>query len=237
MAKKRGEDSDEEQQEPENNKTEEVQAESSDDDEDMEEGEGGFVKEKADETPKKTKKSKEAAAETETAEKSGEHASNVDKKRKAAKPHRALVLMPKKRHKTDEKLGKEPQKGRLTRAKTAKTPAKRPHRFRSGTRALMEIKFYQKSTGLLAQRAPFQRMIREIGDSVKSELRWQEDALIAVQELGEGFLTMLFEKLQILACADNNRQEVQLDDLKTLRLLEKVENPGSATLQKTAAKA
>jgi hypothetical protein len=36
-------------------------------------------------------------------------------------------------------------------------PTKKPHRYRPGTRALMEIRKYQKSTDLLIRKLPFQR--------------------------------------------------------------------------------
>ena len=39
-------------------------------------------------------------------------------------------------------------------------------RYRPGTRALMEIRKYQKKTDLLIRRLPFQRVVREISDSM-----------------------------------------------------------------------
>jgi histone H3 len=36
----------------------------------------------------------------------------------------------------------------------------RKHRFRPGTRALFEIRKYQKSTDLLIRKLPFQRLVR-----------------------------------------------------------------------------
>ena len=41
-----------------------------------------------------------------------------------------------------------------------------PRRYRPGTRALMEIRKYQKKTDLLIRRLPFQRVVREISDSL-----------------------------------------------------------------------
>ena len=46
------------------------------------------------------------------------------------------------------------------------TPGKR--RYRPGTRALMEIRRYQKTTNLLIPKLPFSRVIREICDKVGS---------------------------------------------------------------------
>ena len=39
-------------------------------------------------------------------------------------------------------------------------------RYRPGTKALMEIRKYQKKTDLLIRRLPFQRLVREISDSI-----------------------------------------------------------------------
>lgn len=38
-------------------------------------------------------------------------------------------------------------------------PHKRPHRYRPGTRALQEIRKYQKSTDLLITKLPFSRLV------------------------------------------------------------------------------
>ncbi|XP_058865084.1 histone H3-like centromeric protein A [Acipenser ruthenus] len=71
---------------------------------------------------------------------------------------------------------------------------RRRKRFRPGTRALMEIRKYQKSTELLIRKAPFSRLVREVCQSVSSQdLKWQSLALIALQEAAEAFLVRLFE--------------------------------------------
>ncbi|XP_071321938.1 histone H3-like centromeric protein A isoform X2 [Trachinotus anak] len=62
------------------------------------------------------------------------------------------------------------------------SPKKR--RFRPGTKALMEIRKYQKSTDLLLRKGPFSRLVREVCQSFSREaLRWQVYALLALQEL------------------------------------------------------
>jgi histone H3 len=48
---------------------------------------------------------------------------------------------------------------------------KKPHRYRPGTVALREIRKYQKSVDLLICKLPFSRLVREISDTVKGELR------------------------------------------------------------------
>jgi histone H3 len=48
---------------------------------------------------------------------------------------------------------------------------KKPHRYRPGTVALREIRKYQKSVDLLICKLPFSRLVREISDTCKGELR------------------------------------------------------------------
>jgi histone H3 len=69
----------------------------------------------------------------------------------------------------------------------------RPHRFRAGTVALREIRRYQKSTELLIRKLPFQRLVREIAQGSRPDLRFQASALAALQEASESYLNGLFE--------------------------------------------
>jgi histone H3 len=65
------------------------------------------------------------------------------------------------------------------------TPAvggvKKPHRYRPGTVALREIRKYQKSTDLLIRKVPFARLVREIAQDFKTDLRFQLHAMLALQ--------------------------------------------------------
>ncbi|KAJ7207581.1 histone 3 [Mycena pura] len=87
--------------------------------------------------------------------------------------------------------GKAPRKQLATKAarKTAQPGAtggvKKPHRFRPGTVALREIRRYQKSTELLIRKLPFQRLVREIAQDFKTDLRFQSSAVMALQEAAE----------------------------------------------------
>ena len=47
-----------------------------------------------------------------------------------------------------------------------------PHRFRPGTVALREIRKFQKSTELLIKKLPFQRLVREIAQEYRNNLRF-----------------------------------------------------------------
>jgi histone H3 len=76
---------------------------------------------------------------------------------------------------------------------------KKPHRFRPGTVALREIRKYQKSTELLIRKLPFQRLVREIAQDFKPDLRFQSAALAALQEAAEAYLVGLFEDTNLCA--------------------------------------
>lgn len=47
--------------------------------------------------------------------------------------------------------------------------------------ALREIRRYQKSTELLIRKLPFQRLVREIAQDFKTDLRFQSAAIGALQ--------------------------------------------------------
>jgi histone H3 len=76
---------------------------------------------------------------------------------------------------------------------------KKPHRYRPGTVALREIRRYQKSTELLIRKLPFQRLVREIAQEFKGDLRFQGSAVLALQEASEAYLVGLFEDTNLAA--------------------------------------
>jgi histone H3 len=76
---------------------------------------------------------------------------------------------------------------------------KRPHRWRPGTVALREIRQYQKSTQLLLRKLPFQRLVREVAQEFKNDLRFQGTAILAIQEASEAYLVSLFEDTNLCA--------------------------------------
>ena len=92
---------------------------------------------------------------------------------------------------------------KLDKAKKKTAPAeggmKERRRWRPGTVALREIKRYQKSTDLLLLRAPFQRFVKCISEGIDSQLRFQSQALLAIQEAAEAYLTGLFEDCNLCA--------------------------------------
>ncbi|XP_056266955.1 histone H3.1-like [Pseudoliparis swirei] len=99
--------------------------------------------------------------------------------------------------------GKPPQKPLLARAARKSAPPaggqKKPRRFRPGTVALREIRRYQKSTELLILKLPFQRLVKEIAQDLKTDLRFQMSAILALQESCEAYLVGLFEDTNLCA--------------------------------------
>uniref|UniRef100_M3XK82 Core Histone H2A/H2B/H3 domain-containing protein n=1 Tax=Latimeria chalumnae TaxID=7897 RepID=M3XK82_LATCH len=65
------------------------------------------------------------------------------------------------------------------------TPVRKKRRLRPGTRALMEIRKYQKSTELLIRKQPFSRLVREVCMEYKGGLvlKWQAQGILALQEV------------------------------------------------------
>ena len=76
---------------------------------------------------------------------------------------------------------------------------KKPHRYRLGTVALREIRRYQKSTEMLIRKLPFQRLVKEIAQNFKTDLRFQSAAIMAMQEASEAYLVGLFEDSNLCA--------------------------------------
>jgi histone H3/H4 len=62
-----------------------------------------------------------------------------------------------------------------------------------------EIRKYQKSTELLIRKLPFQRLVREIAQDYKTDLRFQSSAVMALQEAAESYLVGLFEDTNLCA--------------------------------------
>jgi histone H3 len=109
--------------------------------------------------------------------------------------------------------GKAPRHQLATKAarKSAWTTGgvKKPHRYRPGTVALREIRRYQKSTELLIRRLPFQRLVREIAQDFKTDLRFQSTAILALQEAAEAYLVGLFEDTN-MCCIHARRVTIQV---------------------------
>ena len=65
--------------------------------------------------------------------------------------------------------------------------------------ALREIRRYQKSTELLICKLPSQRLVQEIAQNFKTDLRFQSAAIGALQEASEACLVGLLEDTNLCA--------------------------------------
>ena len=99
--------------------------------------------------------------------------------------------------------GKAPRKQLANKAARKSAPctgqARKPHKYRPGTVALREIRRYQKSTELLLRKLPFMRLIREVAQDFHKDLRFQSQAILALQEACEAYLVDLFEDTNLCA--------------------------------------
>lgn len=139
--------------------------------------------------------------------------------------------------------GKAPRKQLASKAARKAAPStggvKKPHRYKpgksitlfmimdclrstltstQGTVALREIRRYQKSTELLIRKLPFQRLVREIAQDFKSDLRFQSSAIGALQESVEAYLVSLFEDTNLCAI-HAKRVTIQSKDIQLARRL------------------
>ena len=82
--------------------------------------------------------------------------------------------------------------------------------------ALREVRKFQKSTQLLLPLAPFQRLVRQITSKIDGRLRFQSQAIVALQESTEAFVTGLFEDAHLCAI-HANRVTLMKKDLELAR--------------------
>ncbi len=86
---------------------------------------------------------------------------------------------------------------------TAKaTSTKRKRRYKPSTNAIREIRQFQKSTDFLISKLPFSRLVREIAENyigASYGIRWQSNAVLALQEASEAYLVHLLEDTNLCA--------------------------------------
>lgn len=101
--------------------------------------------------------------------------------------------------------------------------ARKPHRFRPGTVALMEIRRYQKTTDPVIPRKSFYRLCVEIGQEFKTDVRFQRDAIEALREGAEAYLVWMFEYAN-LAAIHTRRVTIMPKDIQLVRRI--ADGPG-----------
>ncbi|KAK6017301.1 core histone H2A/H2B/H3/H4, partial [Ostertagia ostertagi] len=95
-------------------------------------------------------------------------------------------------------------------------------RSRPGVKALKEIRHLQRTTELLIPRLSFQRVVRDIANKItaergiKEDYRWQSNALLALQEAAEVYLTCLFGDTN-LAAIHARRVTIMNRDIELVR--------------------
>jgi histone H3/H4 len=95
---------------------------------------------------------------------------------------------------------------------------KKPHRYRAGTRALMNIRKQQKSTEHMIRAAPFERVVRGIVKDFKTDVRFEGSAIEDLREATEAYLVELFELANISAI---HRQAVTVNP-KDIQLVRRI---------------
>jgi len=99
--------------------------------------------------------------------------------------------------------GKKARRKSSEPSRRERLPGGKKRRYRPGTRALQEIRRYQRSTALLIRKLPFARLVREIANEhfmrPGMEFRWQGSAIEALQEAAEDHLVHLFEDANLCA--------------------------------------
>ena len=90
---------------------------------------------------------------------------------------------------------------------------KKKYRFKSSTVTLRCIKKLQNSTGLLLQKAPFNKIVREITTDIGPKIMYQKKAMEALQEAAESFLIERFKEANKLAI-HAKRKTIAVDDMR-----------------------
>ena len=89
---------------------------------------------------------------------------------------------------------------------------KKVGRTNPGVRALWEIHTHQRSTCLLVPKLPFMRLIREVARDFLQDVRFQSQAILAIQEAAE-YLVNLFEHA-VLCMLHAKRKTLQPKDVQ-----------------------
>ena len=103
--------------------------------------------------------------------------------------------------------GKAPWKQLVTKAARKQgswqKPKTKPHK-NYALAALREIRHFQRSVDLLIPLLPFQRLVHEIAQDCRMNLRFQSSGILALQEAAEAWLVSLFENVN-LCCIHRGR--------------------------------
>jgi len=91
---------------------------------------------------------------------------------------------------------------------------RKPYRFRPGTKALAEIRKYQRRTDMIIPKVAFGRVCREICNTIDPTLRMQSMTISALQEAAEAYVVNLMEDSNLCClhrkCVTITRRDMQL---------------------------
>ena len=85
-----------------------------------------------------------------------------------------------------------------------------------GVKAMHEVKHYQNTTELLIPKVSFQRVVRELCETIKRDIRFESQALLALQQAAESYLVGLFKDAN-LCTAHAKRITVRPQDIQLSR--------------------
>ena len=93
-------------------------------------------------------------------------------------------------------------------------------RYRPGTKALKEIRKYQKTVDLSFKKLPFSRLVREISQDLpgKGSFRWQRKAVDALQDASEAYITDVLSDANLCAI-HGKRVTIMVKDMHLARRL------------------
>ena len=124
------------------------------------------------------------------------------------------------KHQRCDKETRQRQKPPAGQKPPAVGDVKKKRRYRPGTVALREIRKYQKSTDLLVPKLPFQRFVREIAQTFKSDVRFQSSALLGLHEAAESHLVRVNEDANL--CAIHGRRVTMMPkDIQLVKAIKK----------------
>ena len=101
--------------------------------------------------------------------------------------------------KAEKKRPRPPPLQKVRGLSEKKTDKKPKRRYRPGTLALREIRWYQKSMELLIRKLPFMQLVQEIGQQFMTGIKFQGTAVMALQQASEAYLISIFEDSNLCA--------------------------------------
>ena len=99
-----------------------------------------------------------------------------------------------------------------------KSADEKPIRFRSGTIARKEIRKYKKNPTLLIDKLKFQKLVRQILQTIDKDLRMESHAVTSLQEAVEMYTTDLFNEASQCTTYSNRSTMMPMDIQLTRRI-------------------